>query len=364
MGRGTKTKKIVLNESGFFLTRQKGCLVVKNIRTKKNVKKYPILERRLGEIQLASGNLVSTGVLVTACFNRMPVIVKTALGSPVGILISIDDMSHVETRCYQYEVIKHLKALNIAKEILLAKIKGSNEVLKKHGLRRIDFSVMEKVNEIYLWLLSEEELDKYIDYGVFPLDALDKLTRKYRGIEGRVANQYFRQIFSLFPERFRPKRRKGFKAYDGINNTFSLAYRILFNKVMVALIQAKLEPYLGFYHTTKFGAESLVYDFMEIYRYLVDDFLISYCTKLDTKDFELKTDAVGRKKGKRVFLNREKNGEFLEKLEQYFQSYVSIRRVRVGKRQRLENLIGEEALQLARFLRCEKKSWVPRIVAL
>lgn len=116
--------------------------------------------------------------------------------------------------------------------------------------------------------------------------------------------------------------------------------------------------------TTRSASSSLAYDFMEMYRYLVDDFLISYCTKLDVKDFELKGDSVAKKKGKRSFLNKEKNKEFLEKLEEYFQSYVVVPRVNVGKRQKLENLIGEEALQLAKFLRCEKNNWAPRIAEL
>jgi CRISPR/Cas system-associated endonuclease Cas1 len=192
-----KTTKVVLNESGYFLSRQEGCLVVKSIRTKKEVEKYPILEKEIGEIQVASGNLISTGALVTCAFNHIPVILKTALGSPVGVLISIDDMSHVETRCFQYEVTKHLKALDIYKEILLAKIKGSNEVLKKHGLRRIDYSVIKKIKDTHLFLLKDQELESYIDHGVFPIDALEKLRRKYMPIEGKVADFYFKQVFSL-----------------------------------------------------------------------------------------------------------------------------------------------------------------------
>jgi len=78
MGRGVKTRKIVLNESGYFLSRKEGCFVVRNIRTKEEVAKYPILEKQLGEIQVISGNLISTGALVTAAFNRIPVIIKTA----------------------------------------------------------------------------------------------------------------------------------------------------------------------------------------------------------------------------------------------------------------------------------------------
>jgi CRISPR/Cas system-associated endonuclease Cas1 len=119
-----------------------------------------------------------------------------------------------------------------------------------------------------------------------------------------------------------------------------------------------------FYHTTKFGTPSLAIDFMEIYRFLADDFLISYCRKLDVKDFELKADTMAGRRGKKVFLNKQRNKDFLRKLEDYFQGYVLIHRVRMGKKQRLNNLISEEALQLARFLRCEIEEWIPRIVSL
>ena len=364
MGKGVKTRKIVLNESGYFLSRKEGCFVVSNIRTQEEVAKYPILEKRIGEIQTISGNLISTGALVTAAFNRIPVIVKTALGSPVGILWSIDDYSHVDTRLFQYATYENIQALEIVKEIVLAKIKGQNEVLKKYGLRRIDFSVIEKVKDTYLNILTEKELKNYIKNDKFPEDGLNRLRAKLLPIEGRASWYYFKQIFQLFPESFRPEKRTGFKAYDGLNNTFNLAYRILSFKVMRALIVAKLEPYLGFYHTIKFGQSSLVHDFMEIYRYLMDDFLINFCRKLGTKDFVFKDDTHAGRKGKRAFLNKKRNKEFLDKLEEYFRMRVSIPRVRGGKKQELETLINEEAQLFARYIRCKRKSWVPRIVHL
>jgi CRISPR-associated protein Cas1 len=364
MGKGVKTRKIVLNESGYFLSRKEGCFVVRNIRTKEEVAKYPILEKQLGEIQVISGNLISTGALVTAAFNRIPVIIKTALGSPVGILWSIDDYSHVDTRLFQYATYENIQALEIVKEIVLAKIKGQNEVLKKYGLRRIDFSVIEKVKDTFLYVLTMKELKNYVKKGEFPEDGLDRLRAKLLGLEGKVSRYYFKQIFQLFPESFRPENRKGFKAYDGLNNTFNLAYRILSFKVTTALVKAKLEPYLGFYHTIKFGQPSLVHDFMEIYRYLIDDFLINFCRKLGTKDFAFKDDTHAGRKGKRSFLNKKRNKEFLDKREEYFQMKVSIPRVRGGKKQELETLINEEAQLFARYIRCKRKSWVPRIVHL
>jgi hypothetical protein len=62
---------------------------------------------------------------------------------------------------------------------------------------------------------------------------------------------------------------------------------------------------------------------MELYRYLMDDFLISYCRDLTPKDFELKGDALASRRGKRIFLNKHRNKGFLIKLEEYFQKLRS-----------------------------------------
>jgi CRISPR/Cas system-associated endonuclease Cas1 len=57
-------------------------------------------------------------------------------------------------------------------------------------------------------------------------------------------------------------RRKTFKTYDDMNNIFNLAYEILSWKVQHALMKAKLEPYLGFIHSTATGKPCLICDFM------------------------------------------------------------------------------------------------------
>ena len=46
------------------------------------------------------------------------------------------------------------------------------------------------------------------------------------------------------------------------------------------------------------------------------------------------------------------------------ESIVEISRIKVGNREKLEPLIDEEALLLAKYLRDERKSWVPRIAKL
>ena len=50
-------------------------------------------------------------------------------------------------------------------------------------------------------------------------------------------------------------------------------------------------------------------------------------------------------------------------LDVFFKSKVDIPLIRHGKRQRIETLVNEEALLLAKYLRDERKEWTPRIAA-
>jgi hypothetical protein len=56
--------------------------------------------------------------------------------------------------------------------------------------------------------------------------------------------------------------------------------------------------------------------------------------------------------------------ELLDKLDAYFKSKIEIPRIRRGESQEIETLISEEALLFAKYLRGEKKKWIPRIPAI
>lgn len=330
-----------MDEYGCFLGRSKGCLLVRDRNGKET--QYPIIENRIGEVQLRSGNSVSVGALVTLGFWGIDCLVMTQRGNPVAVLKSIKDDMHVETRISQYEALKSEKGLGIAKKFVLGKLEGQNEVLKKYGLKRLDFAYFENIRRL-------QEND------------LSKLRRKITQIEAKCAKQYFNEVFGLFPETIRPERRRTYKAFDGTNNLFNLCYTLLRWKVHVALLKAELEPYLGFLHSTQFGKPSLVADFQELYRFLVDDFIVQHFMKLSKKDFVLKdANYSSKRKGKREYLKQNKDQAFIKKLNKYFTSIVEVPRIRVGKRQEIETLINEEAFLFAKYLRGEKTNWVPRI---
>jgi len=341
--RKAKAQKVILDGHGSFRGMEKGCFIVKD--RKGNSERYPLFEKEIGEVVLKSGNAVSTGALASLGFWDIDVMVLTQRGRPVAMLKSLEDDSHVKTRLCQYEVYHNRRGVDIAKQFVLSKIEGQNRVLEKHNLKIHSSIYKQKIERIQS-------------------ESLKEIRRKLLTIAGNFTRQYFGQIFQLFPRKLKPKMRKTFKAYDGMNNTFNLAYEILSWKVHKALIKAKLEPFLGFLHSVQYGKPSLVCDFQELYRALIDDFLIEYCQKLKRTDFIVKSEVLSRKRqGKREYLNRVQTRDLMKQLHKFFECMVDVPRVRIGNRQTIETLISEEALIFAKFLRDERKTWMPRIPA-
>ena len=335
-----KTQKIVLNSYGSYLGVQKGCFIVRTNRDE--VKKYPLFEREIGEVVLKTGNSVSTGALATMGFWGIDCMILTQRGFPVATLKSLDDDSHVQTRISQYGALQN-NPIQIAKRFVLGRIEGQNRLLKKYGLKEHQPSAVEKIMN-----LSE--------------DNVASARRRLTGYEGKCSEAYFTQLFQLVPKAIRPTKRLKFKAYDGVNNLLNLSYELLKAKVHIALLNAKLEPHLGFLHSLQYGKPSLVCDFQELYRHLMEGFVIQYCQTLKKKDFILKTEGYSKsKKGKRQYLNDAKTRGFMKELNQHFQRQVAIPRMKIGERQEIETLIREEALLFAKYLRGERTMWKPRI---
>jgi CRISPR-associated protein Cas1 len=342
MVKPSKVLKVELNEYGSYLGRAEGCF---EVRLKDGrVLRYPHFEKQIGECVLRSGCSVSVDSLIDLALWNIDTYIMTRHNRVVAVLKSLEDDSHVKTRICQYEALKNGKGLEIAKQIVLSKIEGQNMVLRKYGLGQLDLTDFK---------CRVEGLES---------KSLREARYRLNQIEGKASQHYFNEIFKLFPEKLRPERRVGFQAYDGLNNVFNFGYYVLKCRVYKALLKARLEPYLGFLHSVQFGKPSLVCDFMEPYRYLIDDFLLERRTKFHRNDFVVVTDFVMRlRMGKRVHLCEFEAGELADALNGLFDRKVEVPRIKHGKTQTLDTLMCEEALLLAKFLRGEHNSWVPRL---
>ena len=80
------------------------------------------------------------------------------------------------------------------------------------------------------------------------------------------------------------------------------------------------------------------------------------------KDFVVKSEVTNRnKRGKREYLSNHLTRKLMNGLEGLFSSKVEVPRIKVGNKQSVDTLIGEEALLFAKYLRSESKVWIPRL---
>jgi CRISPR/Cas system-associated endonuclease Cas1 len=59
----------------------------------------------------------------------------TSKGKPVAMLKGMNYGSHVKTRVWPYETLKKGKGAHIAKQIVLSKVEGQNQILKRYGVK-------------------------------------------------------------------------------------------------------------------------------------------------------------------------------------------------------------------------------------
>jgi len=74
----TRTQKIFLDDSGSFLGRGEGCLIVRHKDGK--VEKYPLFEDQIGEVQVKIGNSISSAALATCAFWGIDTLILTQRG--------------------------------------------------------------------------------------------------------------------------------------------------------------------------------------------------------------------------------------------------------------------------------------------
>lgn len=79
----TKTVRVALNSFGSFLVKGMGCPVVRDNDGK--VKRYPLLDNVISEVQIASASTVSAGALVTCGFRSIDLIVQIQWGNPIAV---------------------------------------------------------------------------------------------------------------------------------------------------------------------------------------------------------------------------------------------------------------------------------------
>lgn len=164
------------------------------------------------------------------------------------------------------------------------------------------------------------------------------------GIEGSVAAFYFKALGFVTGYKTRDP-----KASDEFNVCLNYAYGILYNEVERACILAGLDPYLGFYHTDRYGKPCLVLDMIELFRVAVADrAVVTLFTRKELKpqDFDKRGSLTLSDKGRR---------KVLEAVIKRLNTKINYK----GKKFTLKDIILIQSRELAAYLLGNKKKFDP-----
>lgn len=139
-------------------------------------------------------------------------------------------------------------------------------------------------------LLQAETMFNSIEF----LPATEKSKEQLLGMEGYIADRYFSCLKKLckFPNRI-PQGR------DKYNSMLNYGYGILYNEVERMCLYVGLDPYLGLYHSERYGKPALVLDLVEEFRVPIVDMAIfplfvskeinkrKYFEKVDKNQYQL-----------------------------------------------------------------------------
>lgn len=227
--------------------------IVLSFPHEKKKKEYPI--RRLDKIVILRPASLTTNAVQLALEHDVDIVYLGAFGKPIGRIFSSEPRGLASLRKAQLEASTNpVKSFNLARAFVKGKCANQLNHMRFLGYQhKKDFSKE---------LLQAQTIFDSIDF----LPALDKSKSQLLGIEGYIADRYFSCLRKLckFPGRV-PQGR------DKYNSVLNYAYGILYNEVERMCLYVGLDPYLGLYHSERYGKPALVLDLVEEFRVPIVD---------------------------------------------------------------------------------------------
>lgn len=218
------------------------------------VSKHPL--HQLQAVYLYGAVQTSAQALQALMENSIPVSWFSPAGRFIGMAGGLPT-SGIDARMGQYRMWgMPEKRLAIAAEIIRAKIHNQRVVLMRNG--KASETITKKLATCRDLALRQQGLGSL------------------RGVEGEAAALYFSAFSTMlkgdFPFDFNGRNRRPPK--DAINALLSMGYSVLSKELTGIAQTVGLDPFLGFFHSPRYGRPALALDMMEEFRPLIADSVV------------------------------------------------------------------------------------------
>jgi CRISPR-associated protein Cas1 len=261
------------------------------------------------KIVVSGKGYLSTDAISLLSQKNINVILLDSFGN---LVCSISKVMSSETatrnRIGQYDTFRNpVKVLYLQKQLVKAKLESQIRFLQ--SLHRPE--IQDAIGALATYLARVETAK----------DKRDLLT-----IESRAGHLYFRNYTRMFDRKYGFESRRGGGlvmsnryASDVINGLLNYGYSVLAGEIAKFVNGFGLDPYYGFYHKADTSFQSLVYDFLEPFRWLVEYSVLGVTSSTNHNHTVTKRDFAWTRDG-RIILGDGLIRHFLEALERKFQS--------------------------------------------
>ena len=254
-----------------------------------------ISPKRISSIVISNAAQLTTDAIQLALEYNIDIVFLDKYGNPYGRLWLPKLGSTTFIRRRLLEIYQNDTGLEFVKHWLNRKTENQLKFLKEILKKRPHLQMETKISEV-------TRLRQLL---IHTNGVLSETAYRILGIEGNISRIYFQTLSVLLPEKFKFKSRSSRPAMDPFNAFLNYGYGVLYSKIEKALIIAGLDPYIGLLHTDNYNKKSLVFDFIEPYRILVDEPVFYLFSRRRIKDSfydKIEKGVILNEQGKKFFI--------------------------------------------------------------
>ena len=323
---------LYITEQGSTLSKKGNRVII--MKGKQKIDEIPL--RKIEKINLLGNIGLTTPVISFFLKNEIEVVFMSRYGKYKGKLYR-EDYRNVKLRLSQYEKSKIVEyQIKMSRDIVRGKLQNYYDFLNKKKKHIVSGKLGKQTASLRIII---EKLDN--------VNEIEKI----RGLEGIGSKIYFSGYKELIknPD-FRFQKRIAHPPKDRINALLSFGYSRLYNEVEAAMNAVGLDLYFGNLHTLETSKKSLLFDLVEEYRVLIDQFILNMINRAEIKkeDFEIEEKDV---------VNMTKDG--LKKFIWKYEMLLKQKRLYEidGEQNLLRTIFEKQSRQYAQVVKEEKKEY-------
>lgn len=313
---------IYIQKQGTSLKKEKEHFLISSLDETK-----PLSVDMIDSFIISPGCSLSTDSIKLAIENNIPIYFSDSFGNIYGKLWHTSFNSAAEIHMKQLKVFSSKYGNLIGRKWIIEKI----ETQKRHLLK-----IHRRKNFPYI------PLEKQFDDIIEKIRSVDLNISNYSniimGYEGNASRIYYTTINDFLPETWKFEKRNHQGAVEPYNIILNYLFGVLYSKLDHILTISNLNINIGILHSNSVNQKSLLFDFIEPYRYIVWETTFTLFTrKLINKNFFTLEDYKLTSEGKKIILT------------EFYKRFNRLKEIN-GKKYKLEQLILKRAKNLAKDL--------------